>query len=72
MFPEAVRAIRELKPQAFIFENVKGLLRKSFSAYFEYILLQLQFPDKNKYPDETWETHYERLKKTVMPAMTMH
>src|SRR5687768_15392708 len=24
MFPEAVRAVRELKPKAFIFENVKG------------------------------------------------
>ena len=30
MFPEAVRAVRETQPQAFIFENVKGLLRKSF------------------------------------------
>lgn len=25
MFPEAVRAVRETQPQAFIFENVKGL-----------------------------------------------
>lgn len=38
MFPQAVRAVRELKPQAFIFENVKGLLRRSFSSYFNYIL----------------------------------
>jgi DNA (cytosine-5)-methyltransferase 1 len=29
MFPQAVRAIRELQPRAFVFENVKGLLRKS-------------------------------------------
>ncbi|MCA9450504.1 MAG: DNA cytosine methyltransferase, partial [Candidatus Omnitrophica bacterium] len=29
MFPEAVRAVREVRPKAFIFENVKGLLRQS-------------------------------------------
>ena len=45
MFPEAVRAVRETQPEAFIFENVKGLLRKSFSSYFNYILLQLQHPE---------------------------
>jgi DNA (cytosine-5)-methyltransferase 1 len=45
MFPEAVRAVRELRPQGFIFENVKGLLRKSFSSYFNYILLQLSHPE---------------------------
>ena len=48
MFPEAVRAIRERRPKAFIFENVKGLLRKSFAEYFEYILLQLQHPSIEK------------------------
>jgi DNA (cytosine-5)-methyltransferase 1 len=30
MFPEAVRAVRELHPRYFIFENVKGLLRENF------------------------------------------
>lgn len=45
MFPSAISAIRSLRPQAFIFENVKGLLRKSFAEYFRYILLQLSYPD---------------------------
>lgn len=45
MFPSAISAIRALRPQAFIFENVKGLLRKSFAEYFRYILLQLSYPD---------------------------
>src|SRR5206468_2547721 len=40
MFPEAVRAVRELRPRAFIFENVKGLLRETFTDYFEYVYLQ--------------------------------
>ena len=31
MFPQAVRAVRELRPSAFIFENVRGLLRSAFA-----------------------------------------
>ena len=45
MFPAAISAIRTLMPKAFIFENVKGLLRESFSEYFHYILLQLTYPE---------------------------
>lgn len=63
MFPEAVRAVRELKPKAFIFENVKGLLRQSFSTYFEYIYLQLSYPDLVRGIDESWESHLKRLEK---------
>ena len=44
MFPFAIRAIEKLIPKAFIFENVKGLLRPSFSDYFEYIILRLTYP----------------------------
>lgn len=44
MFPVAVDFVRELQPKAFMFENVKGLLRKSFKEYLEYILLQLEYP----------------------------
>jgi DNA (cytosine-5)-methyltransferase 1 len=63
MFPEAVRAIRELQPQAFIFENVKGLLRKSFAEYFEYITLQLQYPLWTKKRGEDWTNHLSRLER---------
>lgn len=45
MFPAAIEAIRMIKPKAFIFENVKGLLRQSFAKYFEFIILQLRFPE---------------------------
>jgi DNA (cytosine-5)-methyltransferase 1 len=44
MFPAAIHAIERLKPKAFIFENVKGLLRQTFADYFEYILLRLMYP----------------------------
>ena len=63
MFPEAVRAVRELKPMAFVFENVKGLLRKSFSTYFNYILLQLAYPDIVRKEGETWIEHLGHLEK---------
>jgi DNA (cytosine-5)-methyltransferase 1 len=63
MFPEAVRAVRELRPDAFIFENVKGLLRESFAMYFAYILLQLRYPNEPRGPREAWEGHLARLER---------
>ena len=61
MFPQAIRAVRELRPQAFIFENVKGLLRPSFSSYFNYILLQLRYPEIEAQENMTWEEHSDLL-----------
>lgn len=63
MFPEAVRAVRELRPQAFIFENVKGLLRETFADYFEYIHLQLTYPGFTKRANENWKEHRIRLER---------
>ena len=63
MFPEAIRAVREIRPRAFIFENVKGLLRKSFSMYFNYILLQLQHPEVIKKECEDWLEHLVKLEE---------
>ena len=63
MFPQAVRAVRELQPKAFIFENVKGLMRESFSSYFEYIRLQLSHPDVTRLTHEVWEAHRARLEQ---------
>lgn len=63
MFPEAVRAIREIHPEAFIFENVRGLLRKSFQSYFNYILLQLEHPEISKPADATWQEHLAVLER---------
>jgi DNA (cytosine-5)-methyltransferase 1 len=63
MFPEAVRAVRELQPKAFIFENVKGLMRETFSGYFEYILLQLAHPSFAHRKAESWREHRGRLEQ---------
>jgi DNA (cytosine-5)-methyltransferase 1 len=63
MFPQAIRAVRELRPKAFIFENVKGLTRASFIPYLEYIRLQLTYPELTPHPGEDWTTHRARLEK---------
>jgi len=63
MFPQAVRALRDAKPRAFIFENVKGLTRESFQNYFEYIRLQMIHPEVVARPDEAWEDHLARLEQ---------
>lgn len=63
MFPEAVRAVRELRPRVFIFENVRGLLRQSFSTYFNYILLQLTYPEIIKKDGMDWLEHLHQLEK---------
>jgi len=63
MFPVAISAIEILNPKAFIFENVKGLLRESFSEYFEYIILRLIFPDAHQKLKSDWRSHYQNLKK---------
>ncbi|MCK5802693.1 MAG: DNA cytosine methyltransferase, partial [Lentisphaeria bacterium] len=63
MFPEAVRAVRELRPRCFIFENVKGLMRQSFASYFNYIVLQLSYPDVIRRDTEDWDKHLSRLER---------
>jgi len=63
MFPEAVRAVRELRPKAFIFENVKGLMRETFASYFEYVNLQLTHPGLLRRKSENWREHRARLER---------
>lgn len=63
MFPQAVRAVRELRPRAFIFENVKGLLREGFASYFEYVQLQLTHPSLKRKKSERWQDHRVRLER---------
>ena len=63
MFPEAVRAVREVRPRAFVFENVKGLTRTSFLPYFEYVKLQMEHPEMTVREGEAWEDHLRRLEQ---------
>lgn len=61
LFPEAVRAVREIRPRAFVLENVKGLTRATFRNYFEYLKLQLQYPDLTARAGQDWTAHLARL-----------
>lgn len=63
MFPAYTSILSQLKPRAFICENVKGLTRESFHQYYEYILLRLQHPSLAKREGETWEEHSVRLSR---------
>jgi DNA (cytosine-5)-methyltransferase 1 len=63
MFPEAIRAVREVRPKAFIFENVKGLTRSTFRNYFQYIQLQMEHPTLVRKTSETWTDHLARLER---------
>lgn len=63
MWSEAVRVVRETKPRAFIFENVKGLTRATFATYLSYINLQLHHPEIELQPGEGWTEHLSRLEQ---------
>lgn len=61
MFPAATNAIEQLRPKAFIIENVKGLTRSTFADYFEYIKLRLSHPELRSREGELWQEHFARL-----------
>jgi DNA (cytosine-5)-methyltransferase 1 len=63
MWSEAVRIVREVKPKAFVFENVKGLTRQSFASYLQYIERQLNHPEIVRRLDESWIDHLSRLEQ---------
>lgn len=63
MFPEMLRAVRELLPPVVLIENVTGLLRGQLERYFEYVLLQLRFPTIEKRRSESWASHLVRLRR---------
>ncbi len=63
MFPEVLRAVREMKPKVILIENVRGLVRETFSDYFDYILLSLRFPFIGPSQDESWKDHFRRLSR---------
>lgn len=70
LFPEVFRAQRELHPKALLLENVRGLARKSFRPYLEYILLQLALPGLLPKETEDWRSHKERLIESLAEEET--
>lgn len=68
LFPTAVRAVREIEPVAFIFENVKGLARPAFRTYVDYIKLALSNPHLELHEGEKWTDHRKRLRAIAKKA----
>lgn len=44
MWPQAIRAVSEVRPRAFMFENVRGLARPKFAPYLAAIVSRLREP----------------------------
>ncbi len=63
MWPEAVRAVREVQPHAFIFENVSGLARPAFAEYLRWITASLRRPTVERRIGETHAKHLLRLER---------
>jgi DNA (cytosine-5)-methyltransferase 1 len=61
LWPAVVRAVHILRPKAFLFENVLGLLRPIWNEYLHYLRLSLSWPDFAIRPGEGWQTHYALL-----------
>lgn len=47
MWPQAIRAVREIRPRGFIFENVRGLARAKFAPYLQSIVNGLATPGED-------------------------
>jgi DNA (cytosine-5)-methyltransferase 1 len=63
MFPLFVQAIRDLEPKAILVENVKGLMRRTFAKYLEYIFLMLSYPEVLRKSGDTWLQHKAALER---------
>ena len=68
MWPEAIRAVRECWPSAFLFENVRGLARPAFADYLRWIRAALTSPTIERRRGEGYEGHRVRLERARRPS----
>lgn len=64
LWPEAIRAIREAKPDGFLFENVRNLAGPKFKTYLDWIVSHLQRPSLMRDDRESHVHHLARLHKS--------
>ncbi len=63
MFSAFADVVANLKPRAFIIENVRGLTRAGFANYLAYIEHRMSMPELFQKPGETWREHLRRLER---------
>jgi DNA (cytosine-5)-methyltransferase 1 len=68
MWPEAIRAVREIWPSMFLFENVRGLARPAFADYLRWIRASLAHASVEWKKGEEHERHLIRLGKLKQPS----
>ncbi|HBK07917.1 MAG TPA: DNA (cytosine-5-)-methyltransferase [Acetobacteraceae bacterium] len=68
MWPEAIRAVREALPSAFLFENVRNLAGPKFKTYLDWIETSLCHVTHERRPGESHIEHVERVKNIDDPA----
>lgn len=61
MWPEAIRAVGETYPRAFLFENVRGIARPAFAHYLRWIVAHLRHPEVRRQAGEDHAAHTARL-----------
>ena len=65
LWPYFLNAVREVRPQVVLAENVKGIMRPGFDEYRSYLVAQLSNPTVLRPSHETWEHHHERLTRLL-------
>jgi DNA (cytosine-5)-methyltransferase 1 len=55
--------VADIRPKAFIFENVRGMLRPAFRDYVEYLRLRMEYPTFPISENVSWETNWRRLER---------
>jgi DNA (cytosine-5)-methyltransferase 1 len=66
LFPQFMRAQREIMPDIVLVENVKGLVRESLADFVEYVELQLAHPTvlgEDPLYTNGWREHLPRLRE---------
>ncbi len=62
MWPEAIRAVREARPDGFLFENVRNLAGPRFRDYLSWIVQHLRHPTDVRHGNESHSAHMVRLR----------
>jgi len=65
MWPEAIRAVRQARPKAFLFENVRNLAGPKFKGYLDWIIHHLERPSLVRAPGEPHAAHLGRLRRAT-------